>query len=415
MILSYVGTNKALQDAYLSGEVALELNPQGTIAERLRSAGAGMPGFYTRTGAGTNVETGGIPQLWSKPDAEGKQEVLVPGNKKEAREFDGKRYIFEPAIHGDVAILRAWKVDKAGNCVFRYTTQAFATLVAKAAKVTIVEAENIVEVGEISPMDVHLAGVYVNRIVPATVEKKIELVTLADENATDAKDEPAAVKSTAQLKREKIAQRAAKELKDGYYVNLGVGIPVLAANYLPKGVNVWLQSENGILGMGRYPTKAELDADVINAGKETVTLVPGASTFDSSESFTMIRGGHMNVSILGAMEVSANGDLANFMIPGKLVKGMGGAMDLVSNPEATSIVVVTDHTDKHGKPKIVQECSLPLTGKGVVSRIITNLAVFDVDKDAGLTLIEVAKESSLEEVKAKTGAPFKVAEPLGQF
>jgi 3-oxoacid CoA-transferase len=312
MILSYVGTNKALQDAYLSGNVALELNPQGTIAERLRSAGAGMPGFYTRTGAGTGVETGGIPQLWSKKDGEGKQTVLVPGNKKEAREFDGKRYIFEPAIHGDVAILRAWKVDKAGNCVFRYTTQAFATLAAKAAKVTIVEAENIVEIGEISPMEVHLAGVYVNRIVPATSEKKIELVTLTEETSGNAAEDVSGSKSEAQIKREKIAMRAAHELKDGFYVNLGVGIPVLAANYLEPGVNVWLQSENGILGMGRYPTKAELDADIINAAKETVTLVPGASTFDSSESFTMIRGGHMNVSILGAMEVSASGDLANY-------------------------------------------------------------------------------------------------------
>ncbi|WOO78007.1 putative succinyl-CoA:3-ketoacid coenzyme A transferase, mitochondrial [Vanrija pseudolonga] len=418
MILSYVGTNKALQDAYLSGEVALELNPQGTIAERLRAAGAGMPGFYTRTGAGTDVETGGIPQLWSKKDADGKQTVLVEGNKKEARVFDGKRYIFEPAITGDVALLRAWKVDKAGNCVFRYTTAAFAGLVARAAKVAIVEAENLVEIGEIHPMDIDLPGIYIDRIVQSTVEKKIELVTLTEEaeDAADAAADEAAPKSTAQLKREKIAKRAAKELKDGYYANLGVGIPVLAANFLAPGTNIWLQSENGILGMGRYPTKDELDADVINAGKETVTLVPGASTFDSAESFTMIRGGHVDVSILGAMEVSANGDLANFMIPGKLVKGMGGAMDLVSNPEKTKIIVVTDHTDKHGNPKVVEQCSLPLTGARVVSTIITNLAVFDVDlENGGLTLKEIADGVELDEVKAKTGASFKVAEPLGRF
>ncbi|EJT49685.1 Succinyl-CoA:3-ketoacid-coenzyme A transferase [Trichosporon asahii var. asahii CBS 8904] len=419
MILSYVGTNKALQDAYIAGNVALELTPQGTIAERLRAAGAGMPGFYTRTGSGTAVETGDIPIKWSKPDAEGKQVVEVPGHKKEVREFDGKRYIFEPAVHGDVAIFRAWKVDKAGNCVFRYTTRAFGTLVAKAAKYSLVEAENIVEIGEIDPMDIDLPGIYVDRVVPATEEKKIELVTLTEpaEAAAESKDD--APKSKSQENRIRIAKRAAKELKDGYYCNLGVGIPVLAANYVPEGVNVWLQSENGILGMGRYPTKEELDADVINAGKETVTLVPGASVFDSSESFTMIRGGHVDVSILGAMEVSATGDLANFMIPGKLVKGMGGAMDLVSAPEKTKIICVTNHCDKYGNSKIVEKCSLPLTGKGVVSTIITDLAVFQVDREnksgGGLTLTELAEGVTLEEIKEKTGAPFKVAENLGTF
>ncbi|KAI9636562.1 uncharacterized protein MKK02DRAFT_45267 [Dioszegia hungarica] len=418
MILSYVGTNKNLQDAYLAGKISLELSPQGTIAERLRSAAAGMPGFYTRTGAGTLVESGGIPQRWSPKDSSGKQTVVTEGAKKESAEFNGDRFIFEPAIHGDVAILRAWKADKAGNCVFRYTTRAFAGLCARAAKLSIVEAENIVEIGEIKPMDIDLPGIYIDRIVQATEEKKIEFVTMKEEGHEAGKEQVPAHKDAARMRREKIAKRAALELKDGYYCNLGVGMPVLAASFLPEGVNVWLQSENGILGMGPYPTKEQVDADIINAGKETVTLVPGASVFDSSESFGMIRGGHVDVSILGAMEVSSYGDLANFMIPGKLVKGMGGAMDLVSNPDNTQVIVVTDHLDKYGKPKVVQECDLPKTGVRCVSRIITDLAVFDVkrkEKEGGLVLIEIAEGIELEELREKTGAKFEVAKDLKRF
>ena len=218
MLLSYVGTNKNLEAAYLAGKVCIELSPQGTIAERLRCAGAGMPGFYTRTGAGTVVERGEIPQLWSKKEEGKKQEILIPGEKKEVREFDGKRYIFEPAIHGDVAIIRAWKADKAGNCVFRYTTRAFGGLCARAAKLTIVEAENIVEVGEIKAMDIDLPGIYVDRVVSATVDKKIELLTIRDEEADKGNESDSSVgstesaKSAAWTRRVKIAKRAAKEV-----------------------------------------------------------------------------------------------------------------------------------------------------------------------------------------------------------
>jgi len=418
MILSYLGVNKPLQDAYLHGDISLELSPQGTIAERLRAAGAGMPAIFTRTGAGTNVETGGIPRMYSKKDPNtGEQHIAVPGVKKDVFEFDGRKFLLEPAIHGDVAILRAWKVDKAGNCVFRYTTRTFGGLMARAAKMAIVEAENIVEIGEIAPMDVDLPGIYIDRIVPATVDKTIEIATLRHDKADQsAPANPQHKKSHAQQVREKIARRAARELHDGDYCNLGVGMPVLAANHLPKGVHVWLQSENGILGMGPYPTRDELDADIINAGKETVTLVPGASVFDSSESFGMIRGGHVDVSILGAMEVSVKGDLANYMIPRKLVKGMGGAMDLVSNPDETRVIVVTNALDKHGRPKIVEECSLPKSGVACVSRIITDMSVFDVDRiNGGLTLVELAEGVTVEQVKKATGAPFKIAENLGTF
>ncbi len=282
---------------------------------------------------------------------------------------------------------------------------------AKAARLAIVEAENIVPIGSIDPDSVDLPGIFIDRIVPATAAKTAEVLRLAPpKNGT-------AGPGAAADSRTRIARRAARELKDGYYVNLGVGIPTLAASYLPDGANVWLQSENGLLGMGPYPSsEAEADPDLVNAGKETVTLVPGASTFDSAESFAMIRGGHVDVSILGAFQVSASGDLANYMIPGKVFKGMGGAMDLVSNPDQTKIVVATEHVDKNGRSKVVQDCKLPLTGKGVVSTIITELAVFQVDRTrGGLTLTEVAEGVDVETVRAKTDAKFAVAKNLGTF
>lgn len=208
------------------------------------------------------------------------------------------------------------------------------------------------------------------------------------------------------LDKFQIAKRIARELRDGYYVNLGIGIPTLVANYIPAGINVELQSENGLLGMGPFPLEAEVDADYINAGKQTITTLPGSSIFSSSDSFGMIRGGHIQLTILGAMEVSENGDIANWKIPGKMVKGMGGAMDLVASTD--NIVVAMMHTNKEGESKLLPKCELPLTGKGCIKKVCTDLGFFEI-KDGAFHLLELAPEVTVEEVKAKTAGKLVIS------
>ena len=396
---SYVGANEELVRQYLNGEIELELIPQGTLIEKFRAGGQGIQFFFTPTGADSLVETGGIPMKYRRGGGAVEKLSLA----KEVRVHLGKKYLLEEAIRGDIAIIKAWKSDELGNLIYKKTARNSNPDIAGAAKVTIAEVEEIVPTGSLDPNLIHTPGVLVHRVVKGeSYDKPIGTLTLNTGKKLTIPGDPDQIQ-----KKLRISKRAAKEVKNGMYVNLGIGMPTLIPNFIDEDIEIVIHGENGILGIGPYPEPGFEDPDLTNAGKETISMLPGASVFSSSTSFAIIRGNHLDLTILGGLQVSQEADLANWIVPGKMVKGMGGAMDLVSSN--TKVVVCMEHVSK-GKIKIVEKCSLPITGKKIVKTLITDLAVFQFEN--GMELTEIVPGLDLSYLKSVTQANYKISPML---
>ena len=370
---SFFTSNPEAVAAAQSGAIEFEVMPQGTMVEAIRAGGAGIGGFFTPTAAGT---------------------VLAEG--RETRRIDGRLHVFQPALRANVALIRAWSADTAGNLTYRMTEQNFNRAMATAADLVIAEIEECVPTGELPPESIHTPGCYVDYLVPVktSVADLGSSASIADSG-----------KKAGGL-RMKLARRALAELRPGDIVNLGVGIPTLVADLITPAHGIILHTENGMLGVGPAPESGGALEYPINASKIPVTALPGSSYFDSADSFAMIRGGHVDVAIMGGLQVDEQANLANWAAPGRPLLGVGGAMDLASG--AKRLIVTMTHASRDGQSKIVPSCTLPLTATNAVDVIITELAVFRFC-DGRLTLTELLDGASLEEVKAKTDALFEIA------
>lgn len=369
---SYFTSNREVVAAALSGAIEYELLPQGTMAEAIRAGGAGIGGFYTPTAAGT-----------------------VLAKDAETRLIRGRAHVYVPGLRADVALIRARRADTAGNLVYRMTEQNFNKAMATAADLVIAEAEEILPLGAIDPDHIHTSGNYVDYLVEERTTLA-ELGTSADVDALRGRVNP---------HRLKIARRALAELRAGEVVNLGIGIPTLIADLITPAHNIILHTENGMLGVGPAPEAGGALDYPVNAGKAPVTALPGSSYFDSADSFAMIRGGHVDVAVMGGLQVDQHGNLANWAAPGKPLLGVGGAMDLASG--ARKLIITMTHCNRDGGAKIVERCSLPLTAVAAVDLLITELAVFAFDAD-GMRLVELMPGATLDEARAKTAADFHV-------